>query len=418
MQVRSAVGRWRLGASNAGQFANAAVAVQTQLARTTNSSHGPYSDQLLEHLVRWCAPFTMEANNPLGLRGISFVEFASNEPAKLHALFTAFGFSRVAKHDSKAIDLYRQNDIVFLLNRDPHSVSGRFARVHGPSIASMGWLFDDPSTAIEEAVARGARRAAEVDLIAGSTAIPAIYGIGDSLLYFVSAKDRDPFTAMGFVPHDEPVMVQDKGFLRIDHLTNNVYKGTMSQWVEFYKKTFGFEEVRYFDIRGVKTGLTSYALRSPDGSFCIPINEADEKKSQINEYLEEYKGPGVQHLAFLTKDILESIRRLQGTPISFLDIEEDYYATIFDRVKNVREDRKEIERLNVLVDGDDQGYLLQIFTKNLIGPIFIELIQRENHHSFGEGNFGALFRSIEREQAKRGVFAQDGDGESKSEVQP
>jgi len=375
-----------------------------------------HPDHPLEHLVRWRAQFTMEANNPLGLRGISFVEFASNEPAKLHALFTAFGFSRVAKHNSKAIDLYRQHDIVFLLNREPNSVSGRFASMHGPSIASMGWLFDEPSTAVEGAVARGARRPTEVDLIAGSAAIPAIYGIGDSLLYFVSAKDKDPFTAMGFVPHDEPVMVKDKGFLLVDHLTNNVYKGTMSHWVDFYKKTFGFEEVRYFDIRGAKTGLTSYALRSPDGSFCIPINEADEKKSQINEYLDEYKGPGVQHLAFLTKDILESIRGLKGSPISFLDIEENYYAKVFDRVKNVREDHKEIERLNVLVDGDDDGYLLQIFTKNLIGPIFIELIQRENHYSFGEGNFGALFRSIERDQAKRGVFSTD--AENKGEVRP
>jgi 4-hydroxyphenylpyruvate dioxygenase len=362
------------------------------------------------------APSTMEANNPLGLRGISFVEFASNDPAKLHALFTAFGFSRVAQHKSRAIDLYRQNDIVFLLNREPNSVGARFANVHGPSIASMGWLFDEPASAIEGAVARGAKVADEVDLIEGATKIPAIFGIGDSLLYFVSSKDKDPFAAMGFIAHDEPVMVKDKGFMLVDHLTNNVFKGTMSHWADFYKNTFGFTEVRYFDIRGAKTGLTSYALRSPDGSFCIPINEADEKKSQINEYLDEYKGPGVQHLAFLTKDILESIRGLAGSPIQFLDIEENYYQSVFERVKNVREDHKEIEKLNVLVDGDDEGYLLQIFTRNLIGPIFIELIQRENHYSFGEGNFGALFRSIEREQAKRGIFA---EGEAaKSEVRP
>ncbi|MBL8680508.1 MAG: 4-hydroxyphenylpyruvate dioxygenase [Myxococcales bacterium] len=350
----------------------------------------------------------MDTNNPLGLRGISFVEFASDDPSKLHALFTAFGFSRVAKHSTRAIDLYRQNDIVFLLNRDANSVGSRFAKVHGPSIASMGWRFDAPVPAVDGAVARGAKRATEVDLLAGSAAMPAIYGIGDSLLYFVDAADKDPFATMGFVPHDEPVLVKDKGFAFIDHLTNNVYKGTMDQWAAFYKSIFGFTEVRYFDIRGVKTGLTSYALRSPDGSFCIPINEADEKKSQINEYLDEYKGPGVQHLAFATKDILGSLAALEGAPIEFLDIENGYYDTVFDRVKNVREDRAEIAKRNVLVDGDDDGYLLQIFTKNLVGPIFIELIQRENNLSFGEGNFGALFRSIERDQMKRGVFADKG----------
>ena len=178
----------------------------------------------------------------------------------------------------------------------------------------------------------------------------------------------------------------------------------MKQWADFYKNVFGFTEVRYFDIRGAKTGLTSYALRSPDGSFCIPINEADEAKSQINEYLDEYKGPGIQHLAFLTDDILASLKKLEGTPISMLDIDDEYYAGIYDRCPTVSEDRDEIRRRNVLVDGDADGYLLQIFTKNLVGPIFIELIQRENHQSFGEGNFSALFRSIERDQGRRGVF--------------
>jgi len=167
---------------------------------------------------------------------------------------------------------------------------------------------------------------------------------------------------------------------------------------------FGFVEVRYFDIRGVKTGLQSFALRSPCGTFCIPINEGTETRSQIDEYLEEYRGPGIQHLAFLTYDILGSLRALEDTPIEFLDIDDDYYRSVFDRVPNVREDHAEIARRDVLVDGDADGYLLQIFTKNLIGPIFIELIQRRNHQSFGEGNFGALFRSIERDQQRRGYL--------------
>ena len=338
------------------------------------------------------------ATNPVGLRGIDFVELTGPDPEMLHRLLQAFGFSRVMRHQTKAIDLYRQNDITFLLNREPGSFAGSFAKLHGPSICSMGWRVDDGKAALAAAVARGARHRPEGDHSANDVAI---YGIGDSLIYFID--DRD-FARRGFVPLDQPDLVPPKGFSVIDHLTNNVEKGTMTTWASFYKDVFGFTEVRYFDIRGAKTGLTSYALRSPDGSFCIPINEADEKKSQINEYLDEYKGPGIQHLAFLTDDILASLKALEGSPIAMLDIDDEYYRGIYDRVPQVTEDRAEIRRRNVLIDGDETGYLLQIFTKNLIGPIFIEIIQRKNHASFGEGNFGALFRSIERDQEKRGVF--------------
>jgi len=343
----------------------------------------------------------MSILNPVGLCGIEFVEFVSPDPDSLDRLFKAFGFSKTMRHASKAIDLYVQNDIVFLLNRDQRSFAASFSKLHGPSICSMGWRVRDAKGGVEAAVSRGARRRPEGDL----EPLPAIFGIGDSLIYFVdNFNDGNKWQRLGFVALDKPELVESKGFTVIDHLTNNVEKGTMKQWADFYKNVFGFTEVRYFDIRGAKTGLTSYALRSPDGSFCIPINEADEKKSQINEYLDEYKGPGIQPLAFLTDDILASLKKLEGTPISMLDIDDDYYAGIYDRVPNVTEDRDEIRRRNVLVDGDADGYLLQIFTKNVIGPIFIEIIQRKNHLSFGEGNFGALFRSIERDQAKRGVF--------------
>ena len=347
-----------------------------------------------------------DAKNPTGLVGIDFVELASPDPDALHRLLIAFGFSRTMRHAVRDVDLYEQHDIAFLLNREPASLAGSFSRAHGPSISAMGWRFVSPEAALEGATGRGARPCREGDLVTKSgQRVPAIYGIGDMALYFVSsAKDPGRWTELGFVPHPTPVMVTDKGFLVIDHLTNNVEKGTMQRWASFYKDVFGFTEVRYFDIKGVKTGLVSYALRSPDGSFCIPINEGTDKKSQINEYLEEYQGPGVQHLAFLTKDILASLRALEGSAIETLDIDRDYYASVFDRVPNVREDRAEIERLQVLVDGDPDGYLLQIFTKNLIGPIFVEIIQRENHLSFGEGNFGALFRSIERDQQKRGYL--------------
>ena len=349
------------------------------------------------------------AAGPAGLWGLEFVEFASPEPERLHALFTDFGFSRVMRHATRAVDLYRQGDITLLVDREPGSHAARFASLHGPSIASMGWRVRDGGDAMGAVTARGAASAAG-DLARDGRSVPAVLGIGGSLLYLVDGCERpfeERYAALGFVALERPDLVPAKGFTRIDHLTNNVARGTMAGMADFYKTAFGFTEVRYFDIRGVKTGLTSYALRSPDGSFCIPINEADERKSQINEYLDEYKGPGVQHLAFLTDDILASLDALEGSAIEFLDIDDDYYATVFDRVPNVTEDRARIRRRQVLVDGDAEGYLLQIFTKNLVGPIFIELIQRKNHLSFGEGNFGALFRSIERDQARRGVFDRD-----------
>lgn len=348
---------------------------------------------------------TIPGKNELGLCGIDFVEFSSHNPQFLEDLFVAFGFSKLKKHRDMNIEYFKQNDIHFFINRHHNTFAEKFANAHGACISSMGWRFKDPQDAFKKALSKGAK-AAEGDF-KNSTGerIPAIYGIGESLIYFMSENPhKDGYQELGFIPHPHPFTQPSKGFLAIDHLTNNVYNGTMQTWSDFYKNIFGFEEVRYFDIRGAKTGLTSYALRSPDGSFCIPINEAKESKSQINEYLEEYKGPGVQHLAFLTEDILTSLESLKGSKIETLDIEEDYYQDIFAKFPQVTEDHQLIQDFNVLVDGDEEGYLLQIFTKNIIGPIFIEIIQRRNHYSFGEGNFGALFRSIERDQMKRGVL--------------
>lgn len=340
------------------------------------------------------------STNTIGLKGIAFVEFSALEPRKLEQLFADFGFSRRNVHPDRNISLYRQNEINFFLNVHPGSFGTTFAKMHGPSISAMGWCFKNAEYAFNIAIQRGAK-ACDV----GDYDVPAIYGIGDSVIYFLDADSmKDDFEPLGFVPDLTAPRATDKGFLQIDHLTNNVYKGTMDDWARFYKDVFEFTEVRTFDIRGQKTGLTSYALRSPDGSFCIPINEASEKKSQINEYLEEYHGPGIQHLAFLTNDILASLRNLEGTSIQMLDIQDGYYDTVFKRVPQVTENREEIRKRNVLVDGDSEGYLLQIFTKNIVGPIFIEIIQRKNHLSFGEGNFQALFDSIERDQIKRGVL--------------
>lgn len=343
---------------------------------------------------------TTPPSNPCGLDGIDFVELAGPDPEALHRLLIAFGFSRTMHHPARRIDLYEQHDITFLLHRGDGGAA-RFAAAHGPSIPGMGWRVESATMARAAALARGADADPDGDL----PGIPALVGIGGSRIYLIEGfRAADRWTRLGFVPHPQPLVVRDKGFVAIDHLTNNVARGELGTWADFYKRVFGFTEVRYFDIRGVKTGLTSFALRSPCGRFCIPINEGTEARSQINEYLEEYKGPGIQHLAFLTHDILASLRGLEGSGIETLDIDAEYYQTVFDRVPRVTEDHAELARRQVLIDGDDDGYLLQIFTRNLIGPIFVEIIQRKNHLSFGEGNFGALFRSIERDQARRGYL--------------
>ncbi|WP_373046830.1 4-hydroxyphenylpyruvate dioxygenase [Vulgatibacter sp.] len=335
--------------------------------------------------------------NPLGMRGLAFVEYASAAPEKLGALFADMGFVRIGRHRSLAVDHYRQNGIHFFVNHEPGTHAAAFTAAHGPCVCSLGLLFEDAQAAFDEAVRRGAKPFQGK----GTFDVPAIHGIGDAVLYFVEASGPRSFQA--HFESDWNADVRGVGFLAIDHLTNNVHRGTLGEWQRFYQEIFGFTEVRHFDIRGEETGLFSYALRSPDGSFCIPINEGKEEKSQIDEYLREYKGPGVQHIALTTEDILGTLDRIGGKVVT-LDIDDEYYATVFDRVHGVTEDPERIRQHQVLVDGDDAGYLLQIFSQNVIGPIFFEFIQRRNHQAFGEGNFGALFRSIERDQKRRGVL--------------
>jgi len=346
-----------------------------------------------------------EQFNPLNMRGIEFTEYASPEAGFMHDTFMAFGFSKLKKHNEKNIIYYNQNGIHFLLNHEAGGFADDFAKKHGPSICSMGWRVDDANFAHDEAVRRGAKSAnnSNKDLD-----YPAIYGIGDSLVYFIDTYgDENNIYKNDFSDLENQEIQEDKGFLEIDHLTNNVYKGTMEDWAKFYKEVFGFTEVRYFDIKGQKTALISYALRSPDGSFCIPINEGkDDNNNQIDEYLDMYKGPGVQHLAFSTANILDSLDKLDGSVIETLDIIPEYYDTVYDRLPYIKEDKQRIKDHQVLIDGnkEDGTYLLQIFTKNLFGPIFIEIIQREKDLGFGEGNFQALFDSIERDQERRGVI--------------
>jgi len=343
-------------------------------------------------------------SNPLKMRGIEFTEFASPDNAYMEKIFLEFGFSKIKKHIEKDIIYFNQNDIHFLLNYEKSGFAQNFAKEHGPAICSMGWRVEDSKFALDEAVKRGA---VAVEEDKKDLPYPAIYGIGDSLIYFIDKfESHNSIWNTDFLALNEPEIVSSKGFLTIDHLTNNVQKGTMESWAKFYKNIFGFEEVRYFDIRGSKTALLSYALRSPDGSFCIPINEGkDDNNNQIDEYLEEYNGPGVQHLAFLTDDLVESCDLLLNTNIQTLDIYDDYYESVFERVPWVKEDKRKIKDYQILVDSQaEDTYLLQIFTKNLFGPIFIELIQREGDNGFGEGNFQALFDSIELDQMKRGVI--------------
>lgn len=335
--------------------------------------------------------------NPIGLKGIDFVQFSAKANEQLDTLFEHFGFTTIAQDATNKH--MAQNDVHFLLSTTDAGFSHDFYQAHGPSICAMGWLVEDAQAALKTAVARGAKayepKAGDLTLD-----MPAIVGIGDSLIYFV---ERPGSFAQGLEKTGQEKGF-GKGFLLIDHLTNNVDQGRLVHWANFYKDIFGFTEVRRFDIRGQETGLLSYALRSPDGSFCIPINEGTEYKSQINEYLREYRGEGVQHLALLTPELLSSLDLMEETGVAFLDIDDAYYEEAFARVPNVTEDRDHIKRHQVLIDGDPEGYLLQIFTQNIIGPIFFELIQRKNHLSFGEGNFGALFRSIERDQKRRGAI--------------
>lgn len=342
----------------------------------------------------------MSTDNPTGMDGIAFLEWsapAEEGLAALGRLFRTLGFSLTRGHATERIDLYEQHGITFLVNHEPASFAGRFAAEHGPCISSMGVWVEDADRAIIAAVARGAVRYHGPSPLSA----PAVIGIGGSLVHLV---DRRRDFRLGFNRMERPVRVPDRGFVAIDHVTNNVQKGTMDVWQRFYKEVFGFTEVRSFDIHGAKTGLLSHALRSPCGRFSIPINEGKEDASQIEEYLREYKGAGIQHVALLSRDLLASLQGLTAQGIATLDIDPEYYDTVFARVPGVREDRRALAANKVLVDGDPEGYLLQIFTRNVVGPIFFEMIQRENHLSFGEGNFGALFRSIERDQERRGVL--------------
>ena len=346
--------------------------------------------------------------NPMETDGFEFVEYAAPDPAALGALFESMGFKAVAKHRSKNVTLYRQGDVNFIINAEPNSFAQSFARIHGPCACAMAFRVKDAAKAIARAKELGAW---VVESEAGPMElnIPAIKGIGDSLIYLVDRYgDKGSIYDVDFIFHDENDRhPEGAGLTYIDHLTHNVHRGRMDEWAEFYTRLFNFKEIRYFDIEGKLTGLKSKAMTSPCGKIRIPINESSDDKSQIQEYLDAYHGEGIQHIALGTNDIYATVDSMTGTGVAFQDTPDTYYDLLDERVKNHGEPTEELKKRRVLLDGaptEGQGLLLQIFTQNVIGPIFFELIQRKGNEGFGEGNFQALFESIELDQINRGVI--------------
>ncbi len=344
--------------------------------------------------------------NPMGTDGFEFVEFTGPDTAALEAVFRAMGFAPLARHRSKQVTLWRQGDVNFVLNAEPTSFAQGFARVHGPSCCAIAFRVADAAAAFERAVSLGARpfhgRVGPMELN-----IPAIEGIGGSLIYLV-----DRYGAKGSIWEVDfrPIEGADQrpagaGLTVVDHLTHNVHRGRMDAWAGFYERLFNFREIRYFDIEGKLTGLKSKAMTSPCGQIRIPINESSDDRSQIEEYLRAYKGEGIQHIAMGTTDIHASVETLRGQGVAFLDTPETYYELLPQRLPGTGEDIARLQRNRILMDGSPSGgRLLQIFTGTVIGPIFFELIQRKGDQGFGEGNFRALFESIELDQVRRGVL--------------
>jgi 4-hydroxyphenylpyruvate dioxygenase len=344
-------------------------------------------------------------SNPMGTDGFEFVEYTAPDPQLLRSLFERLGFPVVAHHRSKNVTLHSQGDINFVINAEPDSFAQRFAHAHGPSVCAMGFRVRDAAAAFERAIQLGA------EPHRGSVGpmelnIPAIVGIGGSLIYFVDRYGDRSIYDVDFKPTAIRPL-EPAGLTQIDHLTHNVHRGNMDKWCEFYERLFNFREIRYFDIEGQKTGLFSRALTSPCGKIRIPINESQDDKSQIEEYLREYKGEGIQHIALATADIYRTVDVLRGRGVAFQDTPDTYYAGIDARVIGHHEKVAELEKRRILIDGNgstEEGVLLQIFTANVIGPIFFEIIQRKGNQGFGEGNFKALFESIELDQIRRGVI--------------
>ncbi|HEX2539726.1 MAG TPA: 4-hydroxyphenylpyruvate dioxygenase [Caldimonas sp.] len=351
-------------------------------------------------------------DNPMGLMGFEFVEFAAPTSGVLEPAFEKLGFTLVARHRSKDVLLYRQGDINFIVNRQPKSLAAYFAAEHGPSACGLAFRVRDSHKAYERALALGAQ---PVEIPTGpmELRLPAIKGIGGAPLYLIdrfedgkSIYDIDFEFIEGVERH--PV---GHGLKLVDHLTHNVYRGRMAFWADFYERLFNFREIRYFDIQGEYTGLTSKAMTAPDGRIRIPLNEESKKGSgQIEEFLMQFNGEGIQHVALLTDDLPATIDKLALAGVPLMDPPNDvYYEMLEERLPGHGQPMPELKTRGILVDGSTEGgrqrLLLQIFSKTMLGPVFFEFIQRKGDDGFGEGNFKALFESIERDQVRRGVLA-------------
>ncbi len=367
------------------------------------------------------APDTAAAwDNPMGTDGFEFIEYAAPDPKAMGALFERMGFAAVARHRRKNVTLYRQGEINFIINAEPDSFAQRFAKLHGPSICAIAFRVQDAKAAYERALSLGAWAYAG-QAGAGELNIPAIKGIGDSMIYLIDrwrgkdgAQEGDignigfydvDFEPLPGVRGADAISPEGYGMTVIDHLTHNVHKGRMDEWAEFYERLFNFREVRYFDIEGQATGVKSKAMTSPCGKIRIPINEeGNDQKGQIQEYLDSYAGEGVQHIALATKDIYGTVDQLQMAGVKLLNTSETYYELLPKRIPGLKEPIGELQSRNILVDGAPGELLLQIFSENQLGPIFFEFIQRKGNEGFGEGNFKALFETMELDQMRRGVL--------------
>ena len=347
--------------------------------------------------------------NPMGVDGFEFVEFAAPDARQLHALFPKLGFSAVARHRTKKITLYRQGECNFLVNEEPASFAAEFAAQHGPCASGFAIRFKKPAAWVREQALKNGAQAIGPKENTKAVDTPVITGIGGCMLYLVDhygdrgdIYERDYEFLPGVDRHPKGF-----GLTFIDHLTHNLFFGNMAKWADYYERLFNFREIRYFDIKGAKTGLVSKAMTAPDGLVRIPLNESSDPKSQINEYLDQYHGEGIQHIACFTDTIYETVEAMREAGVEFLDTPETYYEVIDVRVPDHGEDVPRLKQNKILIDADKetkQRKLLQIFTQNCVGPIFFEIIQRKGNEGFGEGNFQALFESIERDQMRRGVL--------------
>jgi 4-hydroxyphenylpyruvate dioxygenase len=346
-------------------------------------------------------------DNPLGTDGFEFVEFTSPEPERLQHLFELMGFQAISRHRSKHVLRFAQGDINFILNMEPAGQPAAFRAVHGPGANAMAFRVKDAGKALQLALERGAKQ------VAGPVGpmelnIPAIEGIGGSNLYLVDRYGAEAIYDVDFRPIEgAPKRVKGLGLTYLDHLTHNLRRGQMDIWKDFYERIFNFREIRYFDIEGQQTGLVSRAMTSPDGKIRIPLNESQDDHSQIEEFIRDYHGEGIQHLALGTDDIFAAVEAMRDAGVKFQDTPETYYEQLGARVPGHGESLQRLRADRILLDGaptQGQGLLLQIFTENMIGPIFFEMIQRKGNEGFGEGNFKALFESIELDQIRRGVL--------------